>query len=267
MKEYDDHSGFAFAPPPEEESQATEAPEEARPQEERLITEPETIEELQLYCSQRNLPLEKMRFFIGQDYKEPRAFGIYEDEYGLFVVYKNKADGTRAVRYRGMDQAHAVRELFLKLQEEAGNQRLRSSQARDGIKEYVERGTVQPKKKNVKAILAAGLLAAAIGLGIHQIAVTPDNGYYDYNGQQYYYQSGDWYWYDDTVWLPISPDQELIDDYSDYYLSDYYSPDYGVSDFTYSDFYESDTGSDWDSDSDWSVDDWDSDFTDWSSDW
>ena len=50
-------------------------------------------------------------FFLGQDIREPRAFGIYQDADGLFVVYKNKANGERAVRYRGRDEAYAVNEL------------------------------------------------------------------------------------------------------------------------------------------------------------
>ena len=81
------------------------------------ITEPKTIEELKLYCAGKHMPLERMRFFLDQDYREPRAFGIYRDG-DEFVVYKNKADGSRAVRYRGRDEAYAVRELFDKLLDE-----------------------------------------------------------------------------------------------------------------------------------------------------
>ena len=40
---------------------------------------PQTIEELKDFCAKHNLPLEEMRFFIGVDYKKPRAFGIYQD--------------------------------------------------------------------------------------------------------------------------------------------------------------------------------------------
>ena len=81
------------------------------------ITEPRTIEELKLYCAEKHMPLERMRFFLDQDYREPRAFGIYRDG-DEFVVYKNKADGSRAVRYRGRDEAYAVRELYEKLLDE-----------------------------------------------------------------------------------------------------------------------------------------------------
>ena len=69
---------------------------------------PKTIEELKAFCAAHNMPLEKMRFFIGVDFREPRAFGIYRDENGDFIVYKNKADGSRAVRYRGICGKRAV---------------------------------------------------------------------------------------------------------------------------------------------------------------
>ena len=86
--------------------QPQEKPEEAK---QYSVYYPQTIRDLQIYCSERGMPLEKMRFFVGQDFQEPRAFGIYQDD-GEFVVYKNKADGSRAVRYRGKDEAHAVSE-------------------------------------------------------------------------------------------------------------------------------------------------------------
>lgn len=84
---------------------------------------PKTVEELKAFCEARSLPLEKMRFFIGQDYRGPRAFGVYRDGEGRFVVYKNKSDGSRAVRYRGKDEAYAVNEIYQKLKTEIANQR------------------------------------------------------------------------------------------------------------------------------------------------
>ncbi len=77
--------------------------------------EPKTIEELREYCAARDLPLSQLRFFIGENYPEPRAYGIYRDGTD-FVVYKNKADGSRAIRYRGPDERFAVRELLLRLE-------------------------------------------------------------------------------------------------------------------------------------------------------
>ena len=54
---------------------------------ERQIFLPKTIDELKEYCSERGMPLLKMRFFIGEDYREPKAFGIYRDG-SDFIVYK-----------------------------------------------------------------------------------------------------------------------------------------------------------------------------------
>ena len=83
----------------------------------RTIRQPKTIEELKEYCAERGMPLLRMRFFVGEDFKEPKAFGIYRDGKDV-VVYKNKADGSRAVRYKGPDEAHGVDELFRKLLDE-----------------------------------------------------------------------------------------------------------------------------------------------------
>ena len=86
---------------------------------------PTTIEELQIWYKEHNLPPEETtRFFIGKDIKEPRAFGVYKEEStGNFVVYKNKSTGDRAIRYEGKDEAYAVNELYLKLKEEIQNQK------------------------------------------------------------------------------------------------------------------------------------------------
>jgi hypothetical protein len=75
---------------------------------------PRTIDEMKDYCAQRRIPLREMRFFVGENYRQPRAYGIYR-EGDRFIVYKNKSDGTRAIRYDGPDEAHAVEELYLKL--------------------------------------------------------------------------------------------------------------------------------------------------------
>ncbi|MDO4853389.1 MAG: zinc ribbon domain-containing protein, partial [Clostridia bacterium] len=61
----------------------------------RVILHPRTIEELKEYCAERDMPLLRMRFFIGEDYRGPKAFGIYKDGAGKVIVYKNKADGSR----------------------------------------------------------------------------------------------------------------------------------------------------------------------------
>ena len=105
------------------------------------IDQPTTIEELIEWYSQRGLPAyETTRFFIGIDYKGPRAFGIYKDERsGKIIVYKNKDTGDRAVRYEGTDEAYAVNELFMRLKQEILEQKARNygitSDADEGGKE------------------------------------------------------------------------------------------------------------------------------------
>ena len=85
---------------------------------------PKTIEELKEYCESNGFTSEKTRFFIGENYTKPRAFGIYKDEAsGEFIVYKNKDDGNRAIRYRGADEAYAVGELYDRLKKEIINQK------------------------------------------------------------------------------------------------------------------------------------------------
>ena len=89
-------------------------------------TWPQTIDELKAFCAAHNMPLGQMRFFIGEDYRGPRAFGIYRDEAtGNCVVYKNKSDGSRAIRYCGTDEPYAVNEILQKMRSEIAQQRLR----------------------------------------------------------------------------------------------------------------------------------------------
>ena len=77
-----------------------------------VSTQPLTIEQLQSWYAEHHLPpYEVTRFFIGVDCREARAFGIYR-EGSNFVVYKNKSDGSRAIRYKGTDEAYAVNEIF-----------------------------------------------------------------------------------------------------------------------------------------------------------
>jgi len=273
------------------------------PYESRRVTTPRTIAELEAFCDRHELPLAKMRFFIGLDYPGAKAFGIYRDGDGNFVVYKNKADGSRAVRYRGPDEAHAVKEIFDKLKEEATNQRRRVAAARTpgypGSEAQTrnpynsdERFDAQREEKKKRTILgviigvaaAITITRAAVALAAHPRHFRPATGYYNYGGDYYYSQNSDWYLYDNGGWFPISAADELVDNAADYYASYSYSDDYGVSDFaesdyyTYSDYDDSssydddswdwDDDDDWDSGSDWDWDtDWDSGSTDWDSDW
>ena len=73
-------------------------------------TMPNTIDELRTICARLEMPLEQMRFFIGEDCREPCAFGVYRnDMIGQFVVYKNQRDGSRSTGYVGGSEKVAVR--------------------------------------------------------------------------------------------------------------------------------------------------------------
>ena len=233
---------------------------------------PKTIDQLRAFALAHNLPLEKMRFFLGEDYRGPRAFGIYKDEDGNFIVYKNKANGERAVRYRGKDEAYAVNELWQKMRTEVQNQKARLNGAR-----------VQPPKKekwykSFGAKLAAIFFAVLLVSGIADY-LKPNKGYYRYDDDYYYYDSSAWYQYypeeDDWGKADVGLFSDLNTNSGSYYESSYYSGGAQYEDFYSSDYYYSDDytipddGSDWD-DSDWDWDDgdsWDSDSTDWDSDW
>lgn len=221
---------------------------------------PKTIDELKAYCANEGMPLEKMRFFIGEDYREARAFGIYQDEDGSFVVYKNKADGSRAVRYQGPDEAYAVKELYEKLQSEIELRRNKQGSESSGAKTT----TVLQGLGILAAICAviAGLSigAGALGQWIHR---DKPRGYYQHQSQTYYYDYHDWYIYDSVLrsWSQWDVKEDWTEEPKDYYVSWKYDDSYGVEDFKDSEYYKesSSSGSDYSS--------WDSNDTNWDSDW
>lgn len=89
------------------------------------MNQPKTLEELKIWFRENGYEPAKTRFFVGVDFRAPKAFGIYQNELGEFVVYKNKADGTRVIRYQGYDEEFAVHELYQRFQEEIINQQTR----------------------------------------------------------------------------------------------------------------------------------------------
>ena len=220
---------------------------------------PRTIEELRAFCLSKGMPLEKMRFFIGVNEPSPRCFGIYR-EGDRFIVYKNKSDGSRAVRYEGPDEAYAVNELYLKLLEE---HRLRQN---GGSRGGTRSGGVRrnPKSKIV-TIIAVVALYLLLQFAVKQIGHRKD-GYYSTGDNLYYRYGSSWYMdsgYDD--WRAVDSFPES--DYGSYYVGDDYNDSWGGSDFTdssvWSSIKDSDSDSDWDAD----YDSWDSGDTDWDSDW
>ena len=226
---------------------------------------PQTVDELKAFCAEKGMPLERMRFFIGEDYKGARAFGIYEAEDGDFVVYKNKANGERAVRYKGPNEAYAVNELYEKLKAE-------TEQRRGSTRSATLDLAARKKKYRRELAVVLGVAAAIIIGGAVRDALKPDRGYYRYEGQSYYYYD-DWYAYDTTrlAWYLVEDvSAELAENYEDYYVTEDYDASYGVSDFEDSAFYDEDDyysdsdDYDWD---DYDYDSWDSYDTDWDSDW
>ena len=213
----------------------------------------------------QGMPLERMRFFINQDRREPMCFGIYYDMAGdRWVVYKNKADGSRAVRYSGPDEAYAANELWMKLQSEIDLRRARQADYRDSREDRRE-----ARRLFMVGGVVMALMLGAFGWTVWRSFHTPYRGYYRVNDDLYYYQDDYWYWYDDGDWVYYdAPDGEWWGD--DYYGDDY--PYFNNCDqpFEKSPYYEeprndSDSRSD---SSDQSIfDSWDSGDTDWSSDW
>lgn len=231
---------------------------------------PKTIEELKQWAVNHNLPLDQMRTYIGENYTGPKAFGIYKDERsGKFIVYKNKADGSRAVRYEGSDEKYAVNELYLKMKERVSEQK--AYQAGQLTKSSSNSKKRRKKRSNatmwyaIITYLVIMILASVIG-----VIGKPSRGYYNYNGNTYYYQKDDWYVYEDYMWRRCYDDlSDLYDNYTEYEVSDY--NDYGVSDFKDTSYYDTSftlSNDSWDDDDSWSSgSSWSDSFDDWDSDW
>jgi len=229
---------------------------------------PLTIEELKEYCAAHKVPIDKMRFHIGEDYKGAKAFGIYQDGEN-FIVYKNKANGTRAVRYSGPDEAHAVNEIFEKMLSEFDSHRNANTKSKE-YKGFLKFGEILGI---LMTLLIVGGAIFLVGVGIHALFTDPADGYYNYNDHYYYSQDGYWYDYDDDYgWERTDAPAEDMDSYWESYD---YDSDSNIEDFSDSDYYYDsssydysyDDSSDWDWD--WSSgDDWDWDSgSDWDSDW
>ena len=267
---------------------------------------PKTIDELRWFCDDHDIPARQMRFFIGEDFKEPKAFGIYQDADGEFVVYKNKADGSRAVRYKGPDEAFAVNEIYEKMKAETEQRRAAKRSSADsagpGPSPYSSLSHSNTRSTNSgnresyftrgeKTALAIILTVAIAGTGIIGYKIvqafrhTPNRGYYAFQGHKYYDDYGTWYYYDESYddWYPADyVDPLLLDNYEYYYIGpDYYDEyfdEYGITDFedsyygdsyfdSGSSYYDDDDDYDWDWDWD-DDDDWDWDDWDYDdSDW
>lgn len=237
----------------------------------RVILAPHTIEELQEYCAERGMPLLRMRFFIGEDFREPKAFGIYREPDGKVIVYKNKDNGQRAIRYEGYDEAKGVNELYLKLLSECHNRGIYPDTP-DGKPPKDVPIRVTPKSGK-SGCLGFVIIALIIIVAVLISDFKHPTGYYNYKGTPYYHIGNDWYYYSDSYddWYS-SYDTEVNDILHDgertYYVDDWQEEwgdtgyDFKMSD-AYSDYQEAHSSSSSDS----SYDSWDSGSTDWGSDW
>lgn len=216
--------------------------------------QPVTIEGLLKWYSDRKLPpFEVTRFFIGENCTQARAFGIYKDKKsGNVIVYKNKNDGTRAIRYSGTDEAYAVNEILQKLKEEIINQK--KNQVKKGVNSRgtTERSYKPAKKSSRSPWVMLGKIIAIIGvlayLYVGGVDLDVKNGYYGYNNDVYYcYKcnySTSWSMYldaEDDWSIPLSYVPEPLKKNSTaekYFLTETWDGSLGVSDFTGSRIYQ-----------------------------
>lgn len=219
---------------------------------------PRTIEELKAFCEEKNVPVDKFHFHIGEDYRGPQAFGIYYDEQQKeYVVYKNKSDGTRAVRYHGHDEGYAVNEIYQKLKEQIGD--YKAYRASKGAIHTGKPSSSGGGDTLIKLITGALILFAVVIALLTSVISSFFGGnknsgsYYNYNGSSYYYDDGQWYSYDDGNYTETYDVPDELENNRDDYYDDI-------------DEYNQETiDSDWDDDDDF---DWDSDWdSGWDSDW
>lgn len=197
-----------------------------------LIIKPKTIGELKKYCAQRDMPIRRMRFFIGENYQEPKAFGIYQDG-DRYVVYKNKADGSRSIRYEGPDEAYAVNELYQKILDECHKRNIYPNQNAYGSTRIrntpgSRRKRMRPKTKVI--IFFSAILAIVLAVVISNAVKHSRDGYYRVSNDRMYYRYGDrWFrqsgdsWYETYVY----PD----DDGSEYFAGNTFNDEWGGTEF------------------------------------
>ena len=242
--------------------------------------QPRTIEELKQWYVAHNLPPENVtRFFIGKEVAEPRAFGIYQNYRGDFVVYKNKANGQRAIRYQGTDEAYAVNELYQKLKGEIAHRKSKSATRR-----YYDSATTKTRKKKIAGYAIPVIYMIVLAMGITYSAVKvekeygPTRGYYQYEDQTYYYQNASWYYYDDVnddwdiVNISDVPEEVYSDTEGEYQIYSHegnrFEDSIWYTEDTYNDYDNDWDDDDWDNDYDWDAgDDWDYGDSDWDTDW
>ncbi|WP_029232209.1 hypothetical protein [Butyrivibrio sp. VCB2006] len=224
---------------------------------------PRTIEELKDYCNKNGYTASKTRFYIGVNYQCAKAFGIYKDEEtGEFVVYKNKANGARAIRYKGYDEAYAVNELYQRLLEEVGNQiyhfnlsksDIDSSRSNfDRLDAYENSMRSKGKSDYNDYCNYSGSSRSSAGFNAFTLFVAIAIILIAFN-----------LFYNSTNASKRSSGGSRYNSYNSYNYNNHSSWNY--DDYNYNNSRSSGWDNDWDSG--WSSDDWDSGYTDWDSDW
>lgn len=195
---------------------------------------PKTIEQLKDWYKAMKLPPEETtRFFIGKDTHAPKAFGIYQVG-NVFVVYKNKSDGKRAIRYEGTDEAYAVNEIYMKLKDEILRQKAHNQKKKEqGASSYRRNAKAKPNNRvstfmvDFVMIISMVLFSMNIFLGTfrgfekdsdiygyHVSKISEEIVYYGgYNDDWWIYQDGNDDWeqlneYVKTGKLPDDADKE-----------------------------------------------------------
>lgn len=210
---------------------------------------PKTLRELELLLEENRLSPNDIRLHIREDYPGPLCCGIFQDAEGNFVVYKNRIDGSRVVRYQGPDEAYAVSELLQKALDRVEVRRalhVPLPHEQDSLsvqkdtpfkKSLKKRRSSQPKRTTIKwnylGLLSPLLVILVVWVFMHWDSTK--SGYYCYQSSYYYYQDSDWFVYQGDAWYPVVP--VFASDCSQYFRSETFSDSYGVSDFATSGYY------------------------------
>lgn len=220
---------------------------------------PKTIEELKQWAMQHNVPLDKMHVYIGDNNYSPKCIGIYKMGNEV-TVYKNKSDGTRAVRYQGSDEAYAVNEVYLKIKEMMAGATKHVPDSNSGYRSYggysasSQGGNGNYGRNHIRAGSVAGIIITAI------IVITLT--------ASFRVCAGGVGWAVQSCGFSSCYSAGCNGNYNSGYGShtSYWDWDYDYDD----DSYDDDSDDDYDWDSDWDSDygdyDWDFDY-DWDSDW
>ena len=178
------------------------------------VAVPKTMVELQQWCWQKNVTVEKTRFFLGIDSGEICASGIYQDEKtGNFIVYKNIFNGSRTIFYDGRDEAYAVYDCYMRLREQLLkpepvliHQRSHTESdvpPYDPQEAFRNLTQINAKYENTKKekplwkVWFPFILIAVVALFLlFGPTNEPDEGYYIFEDNIFYYQKNVDHWYE-----------------------------------------------------------------------